>query len=142
MKSYPIKTGQDGAFITALASNYALAFLTRCYVLRETQCADIPREAPWNLRALSKSDYSLGGFIYPAIDQPVPMQSLNGWKGTMSPEACGIALSMTAFSWLSFAAYEKGHNASMERLSQSFHFLRAAAYEHHSEAVKIAAFCD
>jgi Antirestriction protein len=142
MKSYPIKTGEKDAFLYALASNYSEAIVFCCNTLKKDQCTDIDQSSEWNFRALSKKTYDFGGFIYPAIDNPVTMQSRNGWRGVMSPEACGIALSMTAFSWLSFEADSKNDRASVEALSRSYYHLRDAAYGKHREAAKIAAFLD
>ncbi len=141
MKTYQILAADRAPFLLTLASNYAPAFWRQCNHLRLEQCTDISR-MQWGFSSLANDCGQSGGFIWPEAEKPVAMQSMNGWRGKMSPEACGIALSLTAFSWLSFTAHDNQHEEQMERLSISYHQLRNAAYSRHREADKIAAFCD
>jgi len=141
MKSYPVLPSDRAPFLYAVASTYATFFWRQCNALRLGQCADVVGK-PWSFNSLAKDDWSKGGFIAPSVIKPVQMRSINTWEGEMSAEACGIALSLTAFSWLSFEAESHGHPEQMERLVLSYRALRDWTYTDHPEAAKIAAFCD
>ena len=141
MKSFPVLPSDRAPFLYAIASTYATFFFRQCNILRLAQCADIVGK-PWTFHSLAKNKWEAGGFIAPGVLNPVAMQSANGWKGEMSPEACGIAISMCSFSILSFSAEENGDPEQMERLVLSYRALRDWTYTDHPEAAKIAAFCD
>ena len=86
----------------------------------------------WHFYSLSN-----GGFVMaPHGTREFEVACPNGYTGTLSAEALGIAACMYAFSQLSF---DRG--AFSEVCAEHFHWLRAFAVDH-SEASGILAACD
>jgi hypothetical protein len=125
------------SFLPSLTGSYFLRFEHLAFRSME-QATDDYGGGFWNYVKLSNGS----GYMFPASDlKTFRMGSMNAWLGDMSPEAAGIAISLCAFSWLSFDANAEGNQSVMFKLAENFHALREYAAEH-KEAAAIFAFID
>lgn len=75
----------------------------------------------WEFYVLSNG----GFYMAPVQDAPFQVQAQNGFLGTLSPGAFGIAVCMYAYSGLSF-----GEDVFAETCAEHYHLLREYALDH------------
>jgi len=88
----------------------------------------------WEFYALSNG----GFYMAPAGDGPFGVSCANGYEGTMSSDALGIACCLYAYSHLSFG----GPAALAEACATQYHLLREYMLGEHGEARAILAATD